>query len=115
MQLQPPAVPILPPKYTSPGPCVASRAATATMSASTVPSAADTLTAEGKVNLAALDARLMFFSYVGGFQPTAADAKVSAAVALLPAPGLDAALYSNVARWLRSVQSFTAAEIAQWK
>lgn len=112
---KPPAVPVLAPKYTTPAPAVRTAAASSrTMSAASVPTAEEVLTAEGKPVLAALDARLMYFSYVGGFQPAAVDAKVSAAVSALPAPGLDASAFPNVARWLRSVQSFSADEVAQW-
>ena len=30
-------------------------------------------------------------------------------------PALDAGAFPNVARWMRSVQSFTTEEVAQWK
>ena len=129
---QPPAVPILPPKYTSPAPVkqppLASNAP-AVISAATVPSAEEVLAActtgaaasGSDGGLAVLDARLMYFSYVGGFQPAAADAAVlSAITANAGAGGAEAAAtaaaaHGNVARWLRSVQSFSAAETAQWK
>jgi glutathione S-transferase len=107
-------VPILPPAYTTPAP-VKQTGNARTMSAATVPAAEETLSADGKPSLTSLEARLMYFSYVGGFQPSAVDARVSAAVSALPAPGLDASAFPNVARWLRSVQSFTTEEVAQWK
>mmetsp|Transcript_54691 Transcript_54691/g.108027 ORF Transcript_54691/g.108027 Transcript_54691/m.108027 type:complete len:430 (-) Transcript_54691:104-1393(-) len=112
---RPPAVPILPPKYTTPAPAKTGPSdAARTMSAATVPSAEEAMGADGKVNLVALNNRLMYYSYVGGFQPAAVDARASAAVSALPAPGLDANAFPNVARWLRSVQSFSAEETAQW-
>ena len=109
---QPPAVPVLPPKYTTPAPAKHAAAAGATISAATVPSAEEVLaatTSAPSVWLAALDARLAYFSYVAGFQPGAADATLATVAA-----GADINAYANVARWLRSVQSFSAEDKALW-
>eukprot|EP01032_Pedospumella_encystans_P022856 gene22856-25885_t len=110
---RPPAVPILPPKYTTPAPAKLAAAGAATISATTVPSAEEVQVASADASnsawLSALDARLAYFSYVAGFQPGAADASLLAAVVAAGAEG-----HANVARWLRSVQSFSAEERAQW-
>ena len=115
---KPPAVPILPPKYTSPAPVQQpGLTSVTTISAATVPTAEDVLASltTASASLSALESRLMYYSYVGGFQPTAADAQALHAVLALPAPGFQADASPNAARWLRSVQSFTAAETAEWK
>jgi len=112
---RPPAVPILPPKYTTPAPAKQAAAGAATISATTVPSAEEVLAASADASnsawLSALDARLAYFSYVAGFQPGAADARLVSAVV---AAGASVEGHVNVARWLRSVQSFAAEERAQW-
>lgn len=107
-------MPILPPKYTTPAPAkhAASTTAAATLSAATVPSAADALTAAAAGNLAPLETRLMYYSYVGGFQPTAADAQ---AVVTVFAVVNEQSATPNVARWMRSVRSFSTEEQALWK
>jgi glutathione S-transferase len=112
-------VPVLAPAYTTPAPA-SQPAVSAFISASTVPSAEEvlaTISAAGDAPAAftaALEARLAYYSYVGGFQPAAADLTASTAV-LAAGEEACAALGCNSARWLRSVKSFSAEEMAEWK
>lgn len=79
--IQPPAVPILPPKYTTPGPTrSAGGKGPAADAAASVPTAEAVLQAfsgDEAANTAAamelLDARLRQFSYVSGYMPGKAD------------------------------------------
>lgn len=63
----------------------------------------------GQGALAELDAFLLRHPYCGGFQPSAADRDMLAAVG-----DKDVAAFANVKRWLSHVASFEAAERAAW-
>jgi hypothetical protein len=109
-----PEVPILPPSYVTPAPVptTARPVEVKDLSAPVVGTpTVEQVVVDGQVVLAQLEARLKFYSYVGGFLPTAADRNTLALVD--PAP--DAATYPNVSRWLRNVGSFSAEEAAAWK
>ena len=69
---------------------------------------------EGKeVDLGGLDAKLISFSYVNGFVPSALDNSVY--IALQTHRVVVDDLGVNAARWFRHVSSFSAAERASWK
>lgn len=69
-----------------------------------------TIWSEGKLDLSALEQKLRLCSYVAGYEPTAEDNRVFAA--------LDQASTSNypqITRWLRNITTFTDAERASWR
>lgn len=107
---------MLPPAYTTPAPAANSASATVNVTAANVPSIASILEAVAantnpSATLNLLEHRLVYYSYVGGFQPAVADATVLAAITQHSFGNID---YPNIARWMRSVQSFNTNEIALW-
>lgn len=115
---KPPREPVLPPKYVTPAPGVVKKAtsagATATSTAS-IPSAAECIL-NGSVNMSALNDRLAFYSYLGGYRPSAADAAAFAAIEAAAAAAVKQCEQNiNVARWFRSIDSFSTEERAQWQ
>lgn len=105
---KPPAVPIKPPSYTTPGPALA-----ATGAAAVVPSVAESLTSATTLEYTALDRRLAYYSYVEGYRPGRRDAE-SYGIMLAGDHAALSALYPNVGRWFRNVGSFTDQEKQQW-
>ena len=95
-----PEVPVLAPAYTTPAPI---RGTT-----SNTPSVDECFNG-GSVDLIKLDRRLSVFSYVGGYLPSSADAKMMNAVT----GNTDA--FQNLSRWLRNIKSFSAQEMSEWK
>lgn len=111
---KPPATPVLPPSYTTPAPQRSSQAAAPvdpTATPAGVPAAADVMGTDGRVVLDKLEKRLQFFSYVGGFLPSAEDRKVLEAI---KQEQVDATIFPNVARWSRNVVSFKPEAVAAW-
>jgi len=117
---QPPAVPILPPLYTTPAP--STKKSTQLVSASTLPTLEDiqslllVLKEEGKEGevtnklLVVIESRLMYYSYVAGFQPSAVDNAVYEVVRTVVVSDS----YVNSARWKRSLESYSTVEREAW-
>jgi len=95
-----PEVPVLAPEYTTPAPLKGTTSNTPSV---------DECFNGGAVDLTNLDRRLSVFSYVGGYLPTAVDAKVMNAVTS------NADAFQNVSRWLRNIKSFSTQEMSEWK
>ncbi len=93
----PPAVPVLPPKYTSPAPSKVTKSASAG------------IFTNDKIDLVKLDALLLDFSYVSGYKPAKVDAE-----ALQLCKALDLSSYANVKRWYNSVTSYSEEELSKW-
>jgi hypothetical protein len=67
----------------------------------------------GNLDIASLEAKLKVFSYVAGYEPTAEDNRVLAALESLPSAA--AASNPQIARWLRNVTSVPPAERSTWR
>ncbi len=108
-------MPVLPPAYVTPAPVYKRDAAPVvdlTQPSTATPSAEQVVGADGRVALERLEERLAFYSYVGGFLPSAADRSV---MQLMQAEQLEAGIFPNVARWSRNVTSFSAEDVAAWQ
>jgi len=66
---------------------------------------------QGNLNLEFLEAKLKVFSYVSGYEPTADDHRVLAALNGL---GNVSANYPQISRWHRNVSTFSEEERANW-
>jgi seryl-tRNA synthetase len=94
---KPPAVPVLAPAYTTAAP-----KANATLEA--LPTSV--WNGEAVLDMTKLEKWLEYYSYVGGYMPSADDAKALKVVGELAGP--------NTARWLRNIKSFTDVEKSKW-
>jgi hypothetical protein len=98
--------PIVRPQYVSAGPKVA---ASAKLAESQAPPLAAVIVGDS-IDLTVLEARLVVFSYVGGYVPSKSDSRV---YSILSEKG--GLRYPNTARWMRHMSSFADEERAAWK
>eukprot|EP01038_Epipyxis_sp_PR26KG_P005387 gene5387-7470_t len=108
----PPAIPVLPPAYTTPAPVnktsVIAPPPSATISLSE-------LIENGKVNIEVLDDHLKTYSYVGGYLPNKLDASVYEAIKVDEVASATASVSLNTKRWLRNIANFSEADKLAWK
>jgi hypothetical protein len=69
------------------------------------------LLANGELRLDALNAKLLEYPYVDGYQPSEMDKRV---FTVLHTAVVDPGQHPNVTRWLAHINSFTAAQRAAW-
>ena len=79
------------------------------------PKFCDAISADGKINFAAMDVHLLRYSYLDGWVPGKRDTRGAEVFESLGKEVVkDLSKYPNVARWAEHVKSFASAERATW-